>query len=166
MIFKTTPSRAGRGGEDHLPLCPTCRLRWRRGMDQPTRPVLRLRLVASRPRTLVLQVSPHPAPTLCHRPEAPSTWLRVAIEKPFGSNLSTAKEMADAIAPSLAEDELYRVDHYIGKRGVQQIAAFRRHNAAVLGPLWHSGGVERVEIVMTETESCEYVLEAGMGGQE
>ena len=65
--------------------------------------------------------------------------------------------MADAIAPSLREDELYRVDHYLGKRGVQQIAAFRRHNAPVLSPLWHSGGIERVEIVMSETESCECV---------
>lgn len=90
-------------------------------------------------------------------PASQSAWLRVAIEKPFGSDLHSAQEMAAALAPSLTETEIYRVDHYLGKRGVQQIAAFRRHNALALGPLYYSGTISRVEIVMTETESCEYV---------
>ncbi len=78
----------------------------------------------------------------------------MAIEKPFGSDLGSAQALADALAVSLREEEIYRVDHYLGKRGVQQILAFRQHNAALLSTAQSAAHVRRVDVVMTEQEDC------------
>lgn len=78
----------------------------------------------------------------------------MAVEKPFGSDYNSAQDMAGDLAEFLTEEEIYRVDHYLGKRGVQQILAFRRHNQEQLDKLFSSEHVERVDIVMTEEEDC------------
>eukprot|EP00051_Salpingoeca_urceolata_P005908 m.78672 g.78672 ORF g.78672 m.78672 type:complete len:264 (-) comp14593_c0_seq5:143-934(-) len=88
------------------------------------------------------------------RPDKPA-WLRVAIEKPFGSDLTSAQEMASDLSAILAEDELFRVDHYLGKRGVKQIIPFREANRKLWDNAVTAEHVKRVDIAMKETEDCK-----------
>ncbi len=81
-------------------------------------------------------------------------WLRVLIEKPFGHDAPSARALDARIALSLAESEVYRVDHYLVKDGVMAIRDFRNAHRAQLEPLLRAGRVERVEVVMTEHEDA------------
>ena len=84
------------------------------------------------------------------RPDKSETWLRVVLEKPFGSDLASAKLLASEISAYLKEEEIYRVDHYLGKFGVEQILPFRRVNSAWLNPLWNKDSIQYVEVAMKE----------------
>lgn len=84
------------------------------------------------------------------RPSKKETWLRVVLEKPFGCDLASAKLLSSDIAKYLKEEEIYRVDHYLGKFGVEQILPFRRANSAWLSPLWNKDNIQYVEIAMKE----------------
>ena len=77
-------------------------------------------------------------------------WLRVVLEKPFGSDHASAKLLASEISEYLKEEEIYRVDHYLGKFGVEQILPFRWVNSAWLNPLWNKESIQNVEIAMKE----------------
>ncbi|XP_075047786.1 GDH/6PGL endoplasmic bifunctional protein [Mixophyes fleayi] len=81
----------------------------------------------------------------------PGAWLRVVLEKPFGHDYESAKNLAGDLQTFFQEEEIYRVDHYLGKQSVEQILPFRRRNQKHLGPIWNRQHVERVEIVMKET---------------
>lgn len=87
-----------------------------------------------------------------HQHGRPGTgaWLRVVLEKPFGSDLQSAKLLAGELEEYLTEEETYRVDHYLGKSGVQQISTFRHANAAKLQFLWNAAHVEHVEVALKE----------------
>ncbi|KAK3102913.1 hypothetical protein FSP39_014914 [Pinctada imbricata] len=77
-------------------------------------------------------------------------WTRIALEKPFGSDTNSAKEMAEGIGTFFKEEEIYRVDHYLGKSVVKQILPFRLKNKDALEPILNSDHVDRVELVMKE----------------
>lgn len=77
----------------------------------------------------------------------------MVLEKPFGRDLESATELASAITESLKEEEIFRVDHYLGKPGVQQIEPFLVANQAEL--VKHS--LASIDIAMFETEDCKYV---------
>ncbi len=79
------------------------------------------------------------------------TWLRVILEKPFGHNLSSALALNEAISEQLEEMQVYRIDHYLGKFGVQLISNFLAVNSDVLKPLWNSNEVQLMEVAMEET---------------
>ena len=81
--------------------------------------------------------------------------MRVVFEKPFGSDLFTATELATLLQDHLNEEEIYRVDHYMGKVGVQGIRDFRLAHKDSYDKLLNAGTVARVEVAMKETESCE-----------
>lgn len=85
-------------------------------------------------------------------------WLRVIFEKPFGADSASAKALAQSLATYLAEDEIFRVDHYLGKAGVQAVLGFRRAQVAAGDNSWEDlltqEHVARVEVAMTETEDC------------
>lgn len=83
------------------------------------------------------------------RPDS-RAWLRVVLEKPFGHNLSSAKLLASKLAENLAEEEVYRVDHYLGKLGVQQVLPFRRGNSVKLQLLWNKAHVQYVQVSVRE----------------
>lgn len=87
-----------------------------------------------------------------------SGWLRVIFEKPFGEDLDSAKDLAAGLSAELAEEEIYRVDHYLGKAGVQAITDFRRAQAAASGNTWEdllsNDHVEQVVVTMMEKENC------------
>ena len=84
-------------------------------------------------------------------------WARVAYEKPFGSDFVSATEQAAGLGAALNDDEIYRVDHYLGKAGVKQIQKFRDAFAGNEDwkQLWNANSVESVKVVMKETEDCE-----------
>ncbi|KPP64167.1 hypothetical protein Z043_117521, partial [Scleropages formosus] len=81
----------------------------------------------------------------------PGAWLRVVLEKPFGRDLDSAQDLAAELAKSLREDEMYRIDHYLGKQVVSQILQFRKDNRKSLEPIWNKHHIERIEIVLKET---------------
>ncbi|XP_068598974.1 GDH/6PGL endoplasmic bifunctional protein [Brachionichthys hirsutus] len=78
-------------------------------------------------------------------------WLRVVLEKPFGHDLRSAQELASQLRSSLRDDEMYRIDHYLGKQVVAKILPFRAKNKKFLDSMWNKHHIERVEIVLKET---------------
>ena len=85
-------------------------------------------------------------------PELP--WGRVVIEKPFGSDLASARELDHALLQHLRRDQLYRIDHYLGKETVQNLLAFRFGNP-IFEPLFHRHFVDHVQITVAETVGME-----------
>lgn len=78
-------------------------------------------------------------------------WLRVVLEKPFGHDFSSAQLLSTQLGTSLKDEEMYRIDHYLGKQVVSKILPFRRENSKHLDPIWNRHHIERVEIVLKET---------------
>ncbi|RFA09356.1 glucose-6-phosphate dehydrogenase [Subtercola boreus] len=89
------------------------------------------------------------------RPE-PGQWRRVVIEKPFGSDLKTARELNDVVESVFAPDDVFRIDHYLGKETVQNILALRFANQ-LYEPIWNGNYVDHVQITMAE--------DIGVGGR-
>jgi len=76
-------------------------------------------------------------------------WRRVVIEKPFGTNLPSAKELQASISKHLKESQIYRIDHYLGKSALQNIMLQRFANT-ILEPIWNSEYIDHVQITNTE----------------
>jgi glucose-6-phosphate 1-dehydrogenase len=79
---------------------------------------------------------------------------RVIIEKPFGTDLQTAKELNRKVHEALDENQVYRIDHYLGKETVQNIMVFRFANS-VFEPIWNRRYVDHVQITAAETVGVE-----------
>ena len=79
---------------------------------------------------------------------------RVIIEKPFGTELETARELNRKVHEALDEKQIYRIDHYLGKETVQNIMVFRFANA-VFEPIWNRRYVDHVQITAAETVGVE-----------
>ena len=75
---------------------------------------------------------------------------RVIVEKPFGRDLDTAQELNESVARSFQEDQVYRIDHYLGKETVQNILVFRLGNG-IFEPLWNRRYVDHVQITVAES---------------
>jgi glucose-6-phosphate 1-dehydrogenase len=81
-------------------------------------------------------------------------WRRVVIEKPFGNDLDSAKTLNKQCKAVLAENQIYRIDHYLGKETVQNILVFRFDNA-IFEPIWNRRYIDHVEITNAETVGVE-----------
>jgi glucose-6-phosphate 1-dehydrogenase len=81
-------------------------------------------------------------------------WRRVVIEKPFGHDLDSAKALNREIKSVLQENQIYRIDHYLGKETVQNIMVFRFDNA-IFEPIWNRRYIDHVQITNAETVGVE-----------
>ena len=78
-----------------------------------------------------------------------SGWKRVIIEKPYGHDLASALELTKELSQAFAEDQIYRIDHYLGKETVQNILVTRFSNS-IFEPLWNHNYIKYVEITSSE----------------
>ncbi|MBF0815649.1 glucose-6-phosphate dehydrogenase [Microbacterium paludicola] len=83
-------------------------------------------------------------------------WRRVVIEKPFGHDLASARELNDSLEAAFPADSIFRIDHYLGKETVQNILALRFANE-LYEPIWNRNYVDHVQITMAE--------DIGVGGR-
>ncbi|WP_209125233.1 glucose-6-phosphate dehydrogenase [Alkalihalobacillus sp. BA299] len=81
-------------------------------------------------------------------------WTRLIIEKPFGHDLPSAKQLNREIREAFSEDEIYRIDHYLGKEMVQNIEVIRFGNA-IFEHLWSNRYIENIQITSSETLGVE-----------
>ncbi len=84
------------------------------------------------------------------------TWRRVVVEKPFGNNLASARELNRIVGEVFPHGSVFRIDHYLGKETVQNILALRFANE-MFEPIWNRGYVDHVQITMAE--------DIGIGGR-
>jgi glucose-6-phosphate 1-dehydrogenase len=82
-------------------------------------------------------------------------WSRVIIEKPFGHDLDSAKDLNRQIKLVLAESQIYRIDHYLGKETVQNLMVFRFANS-IFEPIWNRAFIDHVQITASETVGVEH----------
>ena len=81
-------------------------------------------------------------------------WVRVIIEKPFGTDLESAKKLNSEINTVLHEDQIFRIDHYLGKETVQNILVFRFGNG-IFEPIWNRNFIDNVQITAAESIGIE-----------
>lgn len=81
-------------------------------------------------------------------------WTRVVVEKPFGTDLESARALQSAIEAVFPENEIYRIDHYLGKEPVQDILALRFANT-IFEPIWNRNYVQNVQITSAESLGVE-----------
>jgi glucose-6-phosphate 1-dehydrogenase len=77
-------------------------------------------------------------------------WARLIIEKPFGHDLQSAQELNEHLARHFAEDQIYRIDHYLGKETVQNILVFRFGNG-IFEPIWNRHYIDHIQITVAES---------------
>jgi len=81
--------------------------------------------------------------------EQGGTWRRLVIEKPFGTDLSSAKALNDELLKLVSEHQIYRIDHYLGKETVQNILVLRFANG-MFEPIWNRDHIDHVQITVDE----------------
>jgi len=82
-------------------------------------------------------------------------WARVIVEKPFGHDLHSARQLNEELKQVLTENQIYRIDHYLGKETVQNVLVFRFSNN-IIEPLWNRNYVDHVQITAAETVGVEH----------
>ncbi|HJQ25924.1 MAG TPA: glucose-6-phosphate dehydrogenase [Blastocatellia bacterium] len=92
------------------------------------------------------------------QPKDEHAWVRIIIEKPFGHDLQSARELNKDVAKVFDEEQVYRIDHYLGKETVQNLLVFRFANG-IFEPIWNRRYVENVQITNAEALGVE-----GRGG--
>jgi len=85
---------------------------------------------------------------------SPATWRRVIIEKPFGTDLSSARELNATLHRHMDESQVFRIDHYLGKETVQNLLVFRFANG-MFEPVWNRRYIDHVQITAAETVGVE-----------
>jgi len=87
-----------------------------------------------------------------------SGWTRVIVEKPFGKDSQSSKELADGLYKHLKEEQIYRIDHYLGKELIENLTVLRFSNR-VFEPLWSRQYIRNVQVIFSENFGTE-----GRGG--
>jgi glucose-6-phosphate 1-dehydrogenase len=82
------------------------------------------------------------------------SWARVIVEKPFGSDLASARELNRVVRNSFTEEQTYRIDHFLGKETAQNILVLRFANA-IFEPLWNTRYIDHLQITAAETLGVE-----------
>ncbi len=81
-------------------------------------------------------------------------WIRIIVEKPFGHDLESAIELNKQLLAHWREDQIYRIDHYLGKETVQNLLAFRFSNG-MFEPLWNNRHIDHIQFSVAETVGVE-----------
>jgi glucose-6-phosphate 1-dehydrogenase len=93
-------------------------------------------------------------------------WTRLVVEKPFGHDLTTARQLNGQLQEAFREDQVFRIDHYLGKETVQNLLVFRFANG-IFEPVWNRQFVDHVQITVAESLGVEgrggYYEESGAG---
>ncbi len=100
------------------------------------------------------------------KPKEPGkNWTRIVVEKPFGRDLASARELNRIVTGVFNEEQVYRIDHYLGKETVQNLLVFRFANG-VFEPLWNHRYIDHIQITVAEDLGVEnrgsYYEEAGL----
>jgi len=109
-------------------------------------------------RVFYLAIPPSVFPTVVgalgrHRSERKG-WTRLVVEKPFGHDLESARELTAVIHEHFTEDEVFRIDHYLGKETVQNMLALRFANG-IFEPIWNRQFIDHVQITVAESIGIE-----------
>jgi len=80
--------------------------------------------------------------------------VRMALEKPLGSDLKSSREINDAVSSAFPEERIFRIDHYLGKETVQNLLALRFANV-MFEPLWNAAHIDHIQITVAETIGVE-----------
>jgi len=86
--------------------------------------------------------------------ESEGSWRRLIIEKPFGHDLNSAQALNARMLTTLRENQIYRIDHFLGKETVQNLMALRFANG-LFEPIWNRGHIDHVQITAAETVGVE-----------
>lgn len=105
------------------------------------------------PPTLYEGIFEHLSSTKIAR-EQKGTWNRIVVEKPFGNDLKTAEKLDEVLGKLFSEEQIYRIDHYLGKELLQNILAFRFSNN-LLEHSWNNKLIESIEIHLNESSGIE-----------
>src|SRR5215210_7016913 len=85
---------------------------------------------------------------------APGGWTRIVVEKPFGTDLATARDLNTEVGQVFQEEQVYRIDHYLGKETVQNIMAFRFANS-IWESVWNRQHIDHIQITVAESLGVE-----------
>jgi glucose-6-phosphate 1-dehydrogenase len=88
------------------------------------------------------------------RPSSPQGWRRIIVEKPFGTDLKSARVLNQQLHTHLDESQIFRIDHYLGKETVQNLLVFRFANG-MFEPVWNRRYIDHVQITAAETVGVE-----------
>jgi glucose-6-phosphate 1-dehydrogenase len=108
-------------------------------------------------RVYYLAVPPSAMPTIVEelgKRRTTEGWTRLIVEKPFGHDRASASELNELIWTYFAEDEVFRIDHYLGKETVQNMAALRFANG-IFEPIWNRQFIDHVQITVAESIGIE-----------
>jgi glucose-6-phosphate 1-dehydrogenase len=108
-------------------------------------------------RVYYLAVPPQAMPTLVEevgKRRKTEGWTRLIIEKPFGHDLASARELTKLVSTYFTEDEVFRIDHYLGKETVQNMLALRFANG-IFEPIWNRQFIDHVQFTVAESIGLE-----------
>jgi glucose-6-phosphate 1-dehydrogenase len=91
----------------------------------------------------------------CNQPAKGGEFVRLVVEKPYGRDLASALELDAEVHRAFEEDQIFRIDHYLGKETVQNVLALRFANA-IFEPIWNRRYVEQVQITVAESIGVEH----------
>src|SRR5262249_38707991 len=118
-------------------------------------PASRVYYLAVPPQVVGLSVSHLKEAGLISPPEERRSFTRVIVEKPIGHDLESARQVNADLAKCLAENQIYRIDHYLGKETVQNLLVLRFANS-IFEPLWNQKYIDHVQITVAEEEGLTH----------
>jgi glucose-6-phosphate 1-dehydrogenase len=106
------------------------------------------------PPSMYAPIVKHLGSSHLNKPRTPDNWVRIIIEKPFGTDLESARKLNVDVLQVFDEEQVYRIDHYLGKETVQNLLVFRFANG-IFEPIWNRNYIDHIQITAAETVGVE-----------